>query len=101
MAVHLIKHYWNSGILRGSLLARTLEELGYIDDTDSHRSRREFLTLAIGDPDPDVRYAAVLGLTYLEDRSTLPSLFAALATENNDLVAAHISEAMVQMGEPT
>ena len=93
-AIGVLRGYWRDGLLRGRLLGKTLEELGYIDEGSSHVGRRSVLVEALSDDDPDVRYAAAQGLVYLGDPTVVDQLLAARTAEQNVLVKAQIDDAI-------
>ena len=94
IAVDLLRQHWREGLLRGQRLSDTLEELGYVEDPSSHSQRSALLIEALSMPDPDIRYAAAQGLTFLADPGAVNRLLDASEQEKNLMVRGQIEEAI-------
>ena len=93
-AVHLLREYWREGSLRGDALEVALIELGYMDESLSHATRRALLLEALSVGNSDVRSAASQALIYLADPSVAGDLSRLRRTEANSAVRAQIEDAI-------
>jgi hypothetical protein len=65
------------------VVAEALRWLGHIEDAATSDARRLVLESCLSHPSTSVRYAAILGLGYLEDRRSLPALRRAVDGEKS------------------
>ena len=78
-----------------------LRQLGLNRHRNSHAPRRRVLTDSLTFEDPRIRDAAGLGLSFLNDRDTLPDLRSAKSRETEDWVREGLQLVIDQLESPT
>ena len=94
---------WERILLRNGNAHETGEELlrqlGLLRNAPSHSSRLRVLAASLSHPDPRMRDAAGLGLSFLHDPSALPKLRSVYSTESERWLQENLKPVIGQLEE--
>ena len=89
----------SSGLITEGVISEALRWIGLMDDAATHEDRRRFLQRHLSSRSVQVRDGALLGISFMDDPRSLPSMRKAVECEKVDELKKDLQQVMDQLEE--